>query len=147
MDTIKLCKTLPPHLCFSESAQRIEVINTHNLPVTCSSMPRKKHHHPDSIMGITSFVPRPIRTKGRKIRPGVYCMHGSCAYSYCRIWGNPLLFFLYSCGLWPVSQEGLHTSLKPEELLQRSYGRGCLSLVPYRLWQVFVLPVVLPTSA
>ncbi len=24
---------------------------------------------------------------------------------------------------------------------------GCLSLVPYKLWQVFVLPMVLPTAA
>ena len=49
-----------------------------------------------------------------------------------------------------VDQEGLHTSLKPEEALvylTTVVWSGCLSLEGQAIGQVFVLPMVLLTAA
>ncbi len=85
--------------------------------------------------------------EGRKILHGVYCIVDR---SHAAESGTLPFFFLWLSSLavaYVLYFVGLHTSLKPP--LSTStivVWLGCLSLVLYRLWLVFVLPIVLPTA-
>ena len=50
----------------------------------------------------------------------------------------PVLFYLWLMPSIALVEKAC--TLKPEEASTMVVWSGCLSLVPYRLWQVFVLP-------